>query len=77
MCLLENTQLAFHLTQIFITVFYLDIQDDNFACGSVWVRNLVSDIKGGTQTEGVWEQGAEEDIWTEEGWDDGRMEKTA
>jgi hypothetical protein len=25
-------------------------------------------IKGGTQTEGVWEQGAEEDIWTEEEW---------
>jgi hypothetical protein len=23
------------------------------ACGSVWVRNLVSDVKGGTQTEGV------------------------
>jgi hypothetical protein len=29
---------------------------------------LLSDIKGGTQTEGVWEQGAEENIWTEEGW---------
>jgi hypothetical protein len=41
----------------------------------VW--NLVSDIKGGTQTEGVWEQGAEEDIWTEEGWSDWRMEKIA
>jgi hypothetical protein len=25
----------------------------NFACGSVWVRNFVSNIKGGTQTEGV------------------------
>jgi hypothetical protein len=24
------------------------IQDDNFACRSVWVWNLVSDIKGGT-----------------------------
>jgi hypothetical protein len=24
------------------------------ACGSVWVWNLVSDIKGGTLTEGVW-----------------------
>jgi hypothetical protein len=34
-------------------------------CGSAWVRNLVSDIKGGTQTEGVWEQGAEEDNWTD------------
>jgi hypothetical protein len=27
------------------------IQDYNFACGSVWLRNLVSDIKRGTQTE--------------------------
>jgi hypothetical protein len=33
--------------------------------------------EGGTQTEGVWEQGAEENILTEEGWGDGRMEKTS
>jgi hypothetical protein len=33
-----------------------------FSCGSVSVWNLVSDIKGKTQTEGVWEQDAEEDI---------------
>jgi hypothetical protein len=38
---------------------------------------MVSDIKGGTYTEGVWEQGAEENIWTKEGWSDGRVEKTA
>jgi hypothetical protein len=38
-------------------------------------RNLVSDIKGGIQTEGVWEQGAEEDIWSEERRGDGRMVK--
>jgi hypothetical protein len=25
-----------------------NIQDYNFACDFVWVRNLVSDIKGGT-----------------------------
>jgi hypothetical protein len=25
-----------------------NIQDDNFPCGSVWVWNLVSDIKGET-----------------------------
>jgi hypothetical protein len=25
-----------------------NIQNNNFACGSVWVWNLVSDIKGGT-----------------------------
>jgi hypothetical protein len=28
-------------------------QNYNFICGSVWVRNLVSNIKGETQTEGV------------------------
>jgi hypothetical protein len=42
-----------------------NIHDRNFACGSIWVWNLVSDIKGATQTEGVREQGAEENIWTE------------
>jgi hypothetical protein len=31
-------------------------QDCNSACGSVWVWNLVSHIKGGTQTERVEEQ---------------------
>jgi hypothetical protein len=30
------------------------MQDYNVACGSVWVCNLVSDIKGGTKT-GVFE----------------------
>jgi hypothetical protein len=35
------------------------LQNYNFACGSVWVW---------TQTEGVWEQGVEENIWTEERW---------
>jgi hypothetical protein len=29
---------------------------------------LVSNIKGGIQTKGVWEQGTEENIWTEERW---------
>jgi hypothetical protein len=43
----------------------------------LWVWNSVSDIKGGTQTEGVWEQGAEENIWTEEGWSDRRLKRTA
>jgi hypothetical protein len=51
------------------------MQDNNFACGSVWVWNLVSDIKGGTQIEGAWEQGAEKDIWTQEGWGERRVEK--
>jgi hypothetical protein len=30
-----------------------------------------------TQTEGVWEQGAQKNIWTEERWSDRRLEKTA
>jgi hypothetical protein len=47
------------------------MRDYNFACGSVWVWNLVSDIKAGTYTECVWEQGAEE------GWSDTKLEKAA
>jgi hypothetical protein len=35
------------------------MQNYNFAFRFVWVWNLVSDIKGRTKTEGVWEQGAE------------------
>jgi hypothetical protein len=31
----------------------------------------------GKQTECVWEQGAEENIWSEERWSDGRLEETA
>ena len=27
------------------------------------VKLLVADIEGGTQAEGFWEQGVEEDIW--------------
>jgi hypothetical protein len=52
-------------------------QDYNFAFCSVWVWNLVWDIKGGTETEDIWEQGAEENIRTEEGWSYGKVEKTA
>jgi hypothetical protein len=54
-----------------------NIQNYNSVCGSVWVWNLVSDIKGETKTGGVWEQGAEENIWTKVGWSDGKLEKTA
>jgi hypothetical protein len=32
------------------------------------LEGLSHNIKGGTKTEGVWEQSAEENIWTEEGW---------
>jgi hypothetical protein len=30
-----------------------NLQGYNFACGSLWVQILVSDIKGGTQTNSV------------------------
>ena len=29
----------------------------------VWVWNLVADIAGGKEAEGVWEHGVEENIW--------------
>jgi len=32
-----------------------DIQNYNFARSFVWMWNLVADIEGGTQAEGVWE----------------------
>jgi hypothetical protein len=37
---------------------------------------MVSDIKGRTQTEGVWEQGPGESIWMEVRWGDMSVEKT-
>ena len=39
-----------------------DIYNYNFAC-FVWVWNLVADIAGGKEAEGVWEHGVEENIW--------------
>jgi hypothetical protein len=36
------------------------------------VRKFVSNIKEGIQTEGVWEQCNEENIWTEKEWIDTR-----
>jgi hypothetical protein len=51
-------------------------QYHNFACIFVWVWNLLPNIKGKKQTEVVWEQGAEENIWTEQRWYEGKYEKT-
>jgi hypothetical protein len=48
-----------------------NIQDYDFACGSLWVQKLVSDNMVGTLTEGVWEQGAEENILTNKRQDSG------
>jgi hypothetical protein len=41
----------------------------------VCLWNSASHIKGGTWIEGVWQQGAEENIWTEERWGDGSLGK--
>jgi hypothetical protein len=38
----------------------------NFSNFPLFKLCLVSDFKGGTPTEGIGEQGAEENIWTEE-----------
>jgi hypothetical protein len=43
----------------------LNIQKCNFTFCFVWVYVLVLHNKGRTQIEGIWEQGAEESIWTE------------
>jgi hypothetical protein len=53
------------------------MENYNFPYIFMWVWNLVSDIKGGTQTEGVWEQGAEENIWTKEGRREMTLERIA
>jgi len=43
----------FRIALIFVSP--ITIQNYNFARGFVWVWNLVADIEGGTQAEGVWE----------------------
>jgi hypothetical protein len=40
-------------------------------------KNLVSQAKGRMQIEGVWEWGAEGNIWNQEGGRGGRLEKTS
>ena len=54
-----------------------DIYNYNFACCFVWVWNLLVDIAGGKEAEGVWEYGVEENIWTWEGRGNGGMEEIA
>jgi hypothetical protein len=53
------------------------VQNYNFACSFVWVWNLVSDIKGRIQTEDIWKQGSDENMWTEEEWNGRRLENIA
>ena len=44
--------------------FNIRVSINHFAGRFVWVWNLVADIKGGNEAEGVWEYGVEENIWT-------------
>jgi battenin len=44
----ENLYCGHLLSLVYFFEYFIDIQYYNFACGSVWVRNLVSDTKGGT-----------------------------
>ena len=46
------------------TSIQLLLQYFNLACYFLWVWNLVADIAGGKEAEGVWQQGVEENIWT-------------
>jgi hypothetical protein len=48
-----------------------NIQNHNFICWFVWVWNLVSCTERRTWMKDVWEQDAEENIWT---WEGGRKE---
>ena len=43
-----------------------------YGCGT-WV----ADSAGGKEAEGVWENGAEENIWTQEGWGNGVLDEIA
>jgi len=43
----------------------------------VWMWNFVSHSRRPTYIKGVWEQGAEESNWTQEGGSGRRLEKTA
>jgi hypothetical protein len=52
-----------------------NVQNHNSASCVVWVRNLVSHIKGRASTEGVREQCTEVDIWAKEEWSLRRMEE--
>ena len=48
----------------FHTLWYVDVNPLYFLLFFLWVWNLVADIAGGKEAEGVWEHGVEENIWT-------------
>jgi len=46
-----KTSLSYFLSVLSLTIY----KNYNFSRGFVWVWNLVANIEGGTQVEGVWE----------------------
>jgi hypothetical protein len=48
---------------------------ENLICFELWFVTIC--VQCYQPTEGVWEQGSENNIWTQEGWGDGRMEEVA
>jgi hypothetical protein len=55
----------------------LDIFHCSVKCGKYGSETWSLTLREEPQTEGVWEQGDEENIWSEERWSDGWLEKTA
>jgi hypothetical protein len=54
---------------------YQNMQNYKFTSCIVRMQNFVSHVKGIIQMEGVWEKGAEENIWAQEGWSNRRWRK--
>jgi len=46
-------------------------------CTFMIISRSVADIAGWKEAEGVWQQGVEENIWTQEGRGNGGMEEIA
>ena len=57
---MENVRFNFAENLIIYLLFWFFL---NIGC-SLWVWNLVADIAGGKEAEGIGEQGVEENIWT-------------
>jgi hypothetical protein len=72
-----HLSLFYHISNFIFSLLNVNIQEYHFACGSVWVWNLVPYIMGAKETQDIWEQGTEGDVWTEEEWGVWRVKKIA
>ena len=48
-----------------------DKLNNNIASCALWLRNMVSYIKGGIQAKDNWKHGPEANIWAQEGYERG------